>query len=226
MKTVALIPLRGGSKSILRKNIKLLAGKPLCYWVCYAASQAKGIDTVYVSTDDAEIRDTVLSLGLGIKIIDRPAEFAQDTSSTESVMLHFMEEVPDFDLLITLQATSPLTTSEDIDNAINHFSKNNLDSLLTAVRTKRFFWTEGGKAINYDYLNRPRRQDFDGFMMENGAFYITKKNILKDKKNRLGGKIGVFEMREETAIEIDEPLDWYILEKLILKNKSDETNLE
>lgn len=225
MKTVALIPLRGGSKSIPYKNVKLLAGKPLCYWVCHAASQAKGIDTVYVSTDDVKIRDTVLSFGLDIQVIDRPAEFAQDESSTESVILHFIEQSPNFDLLVTMQATSPLTTSEDLDNALTYFNKHNFDSLLTAVRTKRFFWTEEGESLNYDYHNRPRRQEFDGLMMENGAFYITKKDILKNEKNRLGGKIGVFGMREETAIEIDEPIDWDILENIISRKNPNETNV-
>jgi len=223
MKVVVLIPLRGGSKSIPYKNIKLIAGKPLCYWLCLAASGAKGVDEVYVSTDDKKIKDTVLSFGLGVKVIDRPAEFAGDKSTTDSVMLHFMEEVSDFDLLITGQATSPLTLSEEIDSALDYFKKNNLDSLLTAVRIKRFFWTEGGKPINYDYKNRPMRQDFDGWLMENGAFYITKKDTLKKEKNRLGGKIGVFEMREEAGIELDEPLDWVILENLLLKEQA-ETN--
>ena len=118
-KIVTLIPLRGGSKSIPYKNIKLMAGKPLCYWTLKAASESKYIDEVWVSTEDAKIKKVVESLGLGkkVKVIDRPMEFAQDTSSTESVMMHFADNVK-FDILNLIQATSPFTTSNDLDTAI------------------------------------------------------------------------------------------------------------
>lgn len=216
-KIVALIPLRGGSKSIPKKNIRPLLGKPLCAWSLEAAAGCPLIDKVYVSTDSEEIANVVKGLNLGIEIIERPAEFAQDTSSTESVMLHFAAVV-DFDWLITIQATSPLTTSEHLTCAIKKTADEKLDSLLTGVRVKRFFWTFDGKPLNYDPAARPRRQDFEGVLMENGAFYITKREILIKDSCRLGGKIGVFEMPEETAIEIDEPEDWVKIEN-ILKRK-------
>ena len=93
--------------------------------------------------------------------------------------------------------------------------------MLTCVRNYRFFWNEDGSSMNYDYMNRPRRQNFSGMLMENGAFYInTVKNILSNG-NRLGGKIGIYEMPEYTATEIDEPDDWMILEKLMYKYKSE-----
>ena len=213
MRTVALIPLRGGSKSIPYKNITSFAGKPLCYWTCLAASKADSIDAVYVSTEDQKIKEVVKALGLGIEVIDRPVEFAQDDSSTESVMKHFMETVPDFDVLVTLQATSPQTQASHIDEAHALFRDKGFDSLLTAVRVKRFFWKEEGMPYNYDYKKRPRRQEFSGTLMENGAFYITKKGILEREGNRLGGKIGIYEMPAYTATEIDEPSDWDELER-------------
>ena len=212
---VALVPLRGGSKSIPYKNIKDIAGKPLAYWTLKAACEAKDIDAVYVSTEDQKIKDVVLSLGLDVKVVDRPHEFAEDTSSTESVMLHFAEVV-DFDMLLTLQATSPLTTSADIDAAFGRMLSEGYDSLLTGVLTKRFYWTLDGIPLNYNYLHRPRRQDFPGTVVENGAFYITKRSILLENKNRLGGKIGIYHTPEDTYVEIDEPTDWSIVEKLLL----------
>ncbi|MBM3261441.1 acylneuraminate cytidylyltransferase family protein [Candidatus Kaiserbacteria bacterium] len=218
-KIVALIPLRGGSKSIPYKNIKEIAGHPLAYWTCKAAKDSPRISEVYVSTEDSKIKEAVESLGLGIKVIDRPAEFAQDTSSTESVMLHFMESVP-FDILVTLQATSPMTTGADIDKAFEQFERDNLDSMLTGVLSKRFYWTREGKPLNYDPMARPRRQDFAGTIVENGAFYITKRAILEQYKNRLGGKIGVYEMSEDTFVEIDEPADWEIVSEALLARKS------
>lgn len=215
-KIVVLFPLRGGSKSIPKKNIKSLAGKPLAAWTLEAAAKSSLISAVYVSTDSEEISTVVQGLGLGIKVIQRPAEFASDVASTESVMLHFMSQL-DFDLLVTIQATSPLLTTEDLDRAIIQFQQQQLDSMLSAVRTKRFFWNDDATPINYDPLHRPRRQDFDGTLMENGAFYITKREILERYQCRLGGKIGIYEMDESTAVEIDEPEDWERVERLLLK---------
>ncbi|RJQ51848.1 MAG: acylneuraminate cytidylyltransferase [Nitrospiraceae bacterium] len=213
---VALVPLRGASKSIPKKNIRPMAGKPLCGWVLEAACGAIGASNVFVSTESREIAGVVEDMDMGIRIIDRPAGLAKDTSTTESVMLHFAEKV-NFDVLITLQATSPLTTATDIKNALNIFKRNRLDSLLTGVRNKRFFWTPDGKAVNYDPAKRPRRQDFDGWIMENGAFYITGREILERHKCRLGGKIGIYEMPPETSVEIDEPEDWAEAERLLIR---------
>ncbi|MFA6294946.1 MAG: acylneuraminate cytidylyltransferase family protein [Candidatus Paceibacterota bacterium] len=214
MKIVALIPLRGGSKSIPYKNIQKLAGKPLAYWVCRAAKNSKYISEVYVSTEDSKIKKTIESLKLGIKIIDRPKELASDNSTTDSVMVHFQTKVS-FDVLVTLQATSPFTTSEEIDEAIEMFLDKKYDSLLTGVKLKKFFWTIDGKPLNYDYMNRPMRQNFDGVVNENGAFYITRNKTLKKYRNRLSGKIGLYLMSPEKYIDIDKPEDWIEAEKML-----------
>jgi len=213
-KIVALIPLRGGSKSIPQKNIRMIASKPLCAWVLEAAHNVLKIDEVYVSTDSYEIAAVVEKLGLGTKIIMRPEHLATDSSTTESVMLHFTEQV-DYDILVTIQATSPLLRDVDLSNALELFSSEKYDSLLSAVRVKRFYWQDNGVAINYDPTNRPRRQDFSGTLMENGAFYISKRDIVLENECRLGGRIGIYEMPEQTAVEIDEPDDWDVVEKLL-----------
>jgi len=211
---VALVPLRGGSKSIPLKNIKALAGKPMCAWSIEEALRAPCIDKVYVSTDSPQIADVVRHIDSRIGIIDRPAEFAQDTSSTEAVMLHFASVVP-FELLFTIQATSPLTQAADFQAAYDRLHARGWDSLLTGVRTKRFFWTAGGKPLNYDPRHRPRRQDFEGAIQENGAFYITKRAILEKHQCRVGGSTGIYEMDAAHALEIDEPDDWPVLEGLL-----------
>lgn len=87
--------------------------------------------------------------------------------------------------------------------------------MLSAVRTKRFFWTDDFRAINYDPYKRPRRQDFRGTLMENGAFYLTRRSTLLETNCRLGGRIAVHEMAEETAVEIDEPGDWDVVANLL-----------
>lgn len=215
MNTVALVPLRGGSKSIPKKNIKLLAGKPLAAWCLEAAIQSKSIRKVYVSTDCEEVASVVDSLNLGVNVIMRPPELATDEASTEAVLLYFMEKTP-FDNLVTIQATSPLLKTLDLDLALEYFQREKFDSMLSAVRTKRFFWNDNNTPINYDPLYRPRRQDFHGTLMENGAFYITKKSILETYKCRLGGEIGIYEMDESTSVEIDEPDDWDKVESLLV----------
>lgn len=194
-----------------------MAGKPLAFWTCKAATESKYIDEVWVSTEDPKIKKAVLDFGLDIKVIDRPAELAQDNSSTESVILHFAKSVP-FDTAVTLQATSPLTTGKDLDQGLDLFTKNGFDSMVSGVMIKRFIWTADGKPLNYDPLKRPLRQQWPGSVMENGAFYITKRTVLENTFSRLGGKIGVFQMADDSATEIDEPDDWKEVEK-ILKNR-------
>jgi CMP-N-acetylneuraminic acid synthetase len=215
-RVLGLIPLRGGSKSIPRKNIREIAGRPLAYWTCKAAAEAQGIARVYASTEDADIKRIVRSFDLGVQVIDRPTEFARDDSSTESVMLHFATLVADWDVLVTLQATSPLTAAANIDAALAQFEREGDDSMLTGVRIKRFVWTPDGKPLNYNYRRRPRRQDFAGSIVENGAFYLTKRDILLKDKDRLGGKIGIHEMPADTMIELDEPEDWDTVERMLL----------
>lgn len=216
--TVALIPLRGGSKSIPKKNIKSIAGKPLCAWVIEAALKTRYVDTVVVSTDCEEIAKVVKQISFDVVVLDRAPHLATDESRTESVMMDVMTRM-DFETLITIQATSPLLTSLDLESAIQRFGSDGYDSMLSAVRTKRFFWTDDATPINYDPMNRPRRQEFMGTLMENGAFYITRRAILQQQKCRLGGRIGIYEMPEASAIEIDEPNDWGIVEHLLLARK-------
>jgi N-acylneuraminate cytidylyltransferase len=220
-KTIALIPARCGSQSIKMKNVKLFCGKPLIYWNLNALEQAAHVDEVVVATDCDEIAKTVLELGFSkVSIYRRLEENASSTASTESVMLEFIEKkkVALDSLFILVQCTSPFTKAEDFDTALVNYQKDPADSLLTCASIKRFFWNKDGTPANYDYRNRPRRQDFDGTLLENGAFYInTVENIVKDK-NRLSGKIMVHVMPEYTALELDEPDDWMIGEKLMRKH--------
>lgn len=221
---IAFIPVRGGSKSIPLKNIKLLNGKPLVYWTALAAQESKYVDKLVIATDSKEIKEAVLSFNFSkLEVYDRKAENAQDTSSTESVMIEYIEKsnLKDDDNFILIQATSPLLTSEHINKMVEALKNSDADSIFSAVREKQFHWIEtpeGIKPINYDYKNRPRRQDFQGILAENGACYINSiKNILKDNC-RLSGKIIAYELPPETAYEIDEEADWIIVENL-LKSK-------
>lgn len=218
----AFIPARGGSKSILKKNIKPFCNQPLIFWCLMALEQTAEVDRVVVATDSEEIEETVNNFGLKKPLIyHRLAENAQDTSSSESVMLEFLEfsndEVKDDDIFMLVQATSPLTQPDHFSEALRIFKSSSYDSMLTCVRVKRFFWNSEGTPQNYDYRMRPRRQDFKGELMENGAFYINKAGNVRAYKNRLCGAVGIFEMPEYTAVDLDEEDDWYVAENLMKK---------
>lgn len=218
---IAFIPVRGGSKSIPLKNIKIINGKPLVYWTLKSACEAKCIDKVIVATDSDKIKSTVLSFGFEkTEIYDRNPDNAQDTSSTESVMIEYINYAnlnPDAKFVL-IQATSPLLKAEHIDGMFEKLSSTGADSIFSGVREKQFHWIEtpeGIKPVNYNPQNRPRRQDFQGLIAENGACYINSVgNILRDNC-RLSGRIEMYELPPETGYEIDEKHDWVIAESLL-----------
>jgi len=223
-KVIAFIPVRGGSKSIPLKNIKPLCGKPLVCWNIEALEACPEVGEVIVATDSDEIWKTVESRNYKkTKLYRRSAQNASDTASTESVMLEYIEfaKLAQDDIFMLVQATSPLTEAVHFSEALQRYGEGKYNSMLTCVRNYRFFWNEDGRSMNYDYMNRPRRQNFSGVLMENGAFYINTVGNILSNGNRLGGKIGIYEMPEYTATEIDEPDDWMILEKLMRKYKSE-----
>jgi len=170
-----------------------------------------------VSTDCEIIKKTVEDFNLPkVEVVGRSVESATDIASTELGMLEFSENYI-FENIVLIQATSPLLRVEDLDNGFR--TLDNADSVISVVRQKRFSWQENSDGyatpINYDYYNRPRRQDFDGYLIENGAFYITGRNALLNSKSRISGKIRAIEMSEESFIELDEPTDWDIVEVLL-----------
>jgi len=217
---VALIPARGGSKGIPKKNLKLINGKPLIHWVTEAALSTT-LDKVYVSTDSNEIKECVKDIKHEkLIVIERSQNTATDTASTELVMLEFAKNY-NFENIALIQATSPLLTSDHINEAFDIYINDNVDSLLTCVRQKRFIWElthNGYNPINYNYYNRPRRQDFEGFLVENGALYITSKSRLLKTKSRISGNISIYEMPPETYYEIDEVSDWAIIQNIMIEN--------
>lgn len=216
MKTVAFIPVRGGSKSIKDKNIMPIKGKPLTYWTVSACVNSKAVEKVFVSTDSDQIKQTVESFGFdNVEVISRSPETATDIATSESALVEFCNSDYDFERVVFLQATSPLTTAEDIDGAIKKMEVEGSDSLVSAIRNYQFLWDVNGKPINYDPQKRPRRQDWDGYYIENGAFYISSRKDIIGSKCRISGKISFWEMSQKTFFEVDEPQDWQIIEKFL-----------
>lgn len=222
-KVIVIIPARGGSKSIPKKNIIDFCGKPLISWSIEQALGSKYVDELYVSTDSKEIGN--ISKQYGARVIWRPDELATDTSSSEDALLHAMSEIEKskkIDLVVFLQATSPLRKDDDIDKAIEKFFSESADSLFSAAILEDFFIWESKNdnlsSITYDYKNRGRRQDRKPCYLENGSIYIFKPEIINQYNNRLGGKMTIYAMPLWCSYEIDSIEDTAVCE-YFMRNK-------
>jgi len=217
MRTVALIPIRAGSKGIKNKNMKSMLGKPLCFWVIEAALNSS-VDEVVVSTESQEYADKVLSHFPKVTIHERSDKMARDGSQLEPVMLE-VAKIVKMDAMVLLQATNPMTTYKDINNAMGLLAAGQYDSLLSVTPFSGFLWSKDGP-VNYDPSKRQNRQDIGAeYRLENGSIYITKIDALKKYKCRLGGRVVQYMMDEETAIEIDEPHEWSMVEATLARRK-------
>jgi CMP-N,N'-diacetyllegionaminic acid synthase len=228
---VAIIPARGGSKGIPKKNLINFCGKPLISWTVNQALFTKSISTVWVTSDSEEILNVAKKLGANT--ISRPKSLSSDTSITESTWKHALkiieEKTGSVDMVIGLQPTSPIRESKDIEKAIQIFKKSKSDSLFSATEIGDFYIWQKKKqkltSLNYDYENRGRRQDNTKQYVENGSFYIFKPQTLKKFNNRLGGKIEISLMEFWKSFEIDSFEDLELCETLmkhyILRNKYD-----
>ena len=217
MRIYAIIPARGSSKRIHKKNVKSLLGKPL---LTYSIEQAKSslyIDKVFVSSEDSKILR--LAKKNGANFIKRPLSLAQDHTSTEKVIKHTLVELKkkaDFPThVVILQPTSPLRYPEDIDRAILHLIKTKSDSLLSVCKNTRFIWSQNRRPLNYEINHRPRSQNKKSDFIENGSIYITSVSAFNKFKNRLGGKIVFYVQPPECGFEIDDYLDWDICQFLM-----------
>jgi CMP-N,N'-diacetyllegionaminic acid synthase len=207
-KIYCLIPARGGSKGIKNKNIIEFCGSPLISHSINQAVNSKYIDKTFVSSDSDQILQ--ISENCGATAVKRPVELSEDHSTSESVLEHFLQTT-NCDLLVFLQATSPLRESGDIDSAIEKFCEGEYDSLFAATEAEDFFvWSISGKekrSLTYDYKNRLRRQEINNLVLENGSFYIFCRDKFLKNKNRLFGKIGHFLMDRWKMYEIDSQED-------------------
>jgi|TARA_R100001086_G_scaffold206690_1_gene122477 N-acylneuraminate cytidylyltransferase len=205
-RVVCLIPARGGSKGIPKKNLIDLGGQPLISHSIQHALGSKYIDAVYLSSDSDEILQTAEKYNA--TPIRRSAKLSDDYAALEDLVKNFLTIVQNIDIMVMLQPTSPLRSSEDIDNAIEELFEQDVDSLFSAVELEDFFiWerNESGKlqSVNYDFENRQRRQDINGQFVENGSIYVFKPSVVLENNNRLGGKIGVSIMESWKIHEID-----------------------
>jgi CMP-N,N'-diacetyllegionaminic acid synthase len=205
--TIAVIPARGGSKGIPRKNMISFAGKPLLYWSVRQALDSKLLDRVFVSSDDEEILSAARSWGA--EAIHRPVEISGDTASSESALLHALETMnPQPDTMVFLQATSPLRLPGDIDGAIVTFRAKGTETVFSAADLEDFIcWQEDDKGLNClmeDPRHRKRRQDRTGrTVVENGSIYVIDTAALRRTGSRFGDSLALHPMKIWQSFEID-----------------------
>jgi CMP-N-acetylneuraminic acid synthetase len=223
IQTLCVIPARGGSKGIPRKNVVAVAGKPLIAWAIETAFETPDISRVVVSTDDQEIAE--VALRYGADVVWRPAEISGDTSSSESALLHVLEHLCQNegyrpDLLVFMQCTSPLTSRQDIGGALALYRASGADVVFSVVRTHAFLWRMGkdgfAEEVNHNRNCRPRRQDMEAQYRETGAFYLIAADAFRKNKKRFFGRVMFYEVPPERAMDIDEPADLKMAERLLL----------
>jgi CMP-N,N'-diacetyllegionaminic acid synthase len=234
-RTLCLIPARGGSKGIPRKNLRDVGGKPLIVWTIEHALAARGVDVV-VSTEDPEIADVARRAGAEVPFL-RPAELAEDTTATEPVVLHAIEAMTGLgrepDAVLLLQATSPVRLPGTLERARTEFVESGVDSMVGVVPHPPFLWRRGAgpdqpPRAEYDVGHRKRRQDMtpdDLRYRETGSLYLTRTGIYREHGNRLGGRIGLFVMDELEGIDVDTEPDLVLaarkLEELAARRHGD-----
>lgn len=209
-KVLCIIPARGGSKGIPKKNIKDLLGKPLISWSIEAANKSKLIDKIVLSTEDKEIRD--IALTYGVTVIDRPQEFAEDTSTSWSVINHVITTLsPKYnpDAIVLLQPTSPIRNNNTIDNCIKKFFEHNYDSCVTGYVFRHLPYGEKPK----------RRQEIKGVFYNDGNVFVIKPSLILNGKMTNENWGYVISSKEEN-IDIDDEYDFWLAEQVLKRRKS------
>ncbi|XP_027894057.1 N-acylneuraminate cytidylyltransferase A isoform X3 [Xiphophorus couchianus] len=218
----ALILARGGSKGIPLKNIKPLAGIPLIGWVLRAAIDSDVFDSVWVSTDHDEIKEVAKSWK--VEVHPRSEKVSSDDSTSLETIQEFLEKHPEVTVVCNIQATSPCLHPFHIKNALKKITEDRYDSVFSVVRRYQFRWKEVKKGSdectepeNLNPAKRPRRQDWNGELVENGSFYFATRDLIMKEGRLQGGRVAYFEMEPEHSVDIDVDIDWPVAEQRVLR---------
>ncbi len=221
MNVLVIIPARGGSKGIPRKNVRLLNGQPLISYAIRNALNSKYVTDVFVSTDDEEIENVAMKYGSGI--VKRNPELGNDQVTLDPVIYDATnrieaEQNKHYDIVITMQPTSPLLKWETLDAAIEYFLENDSDTVISVVNKPHLSWKNDNGKIVPNYEKRLNRQELPANYLETGAFVITKRAFVKET-GRFGKVIHVYEVAEEESIDIDSYSDWALCESTLKRKK-------
>ncbi len=221
-KILAIIPARGGSKGIPKKNIRFMNGNPLIAYIVKTSISSRYIDKTIVTTDDEEISNLSYLYGVD-SVISRPSKLSDDNITLDPVIYHaykkyLEQENENFDVIITLQPTSPLLSTQSLDNAIEKMIDNNSSTMISAVPVRHLFWEKKGNKLEPYHAKRLNRQQLNPVYFEAGSFVISKTENITEN-TRISEPIDVFELSEIEGIDIDNYLDWTIAEKILSRKK-------
>ena len=220
MRVLGIIPARGGSKGVLRKNIKLLCGKPLLAYTVESALMAKRLTRTILSTDDKEIAEAGMKLGVDVPFL-RPQELAEDTTPMLPVVMHAIQALEEageqYDAICLLQPTNPLRSFEDIDNCIELLEETGADSVISMLRVpdtynpKWVYWqSDDGRMSLSTGEDEPvsRRQDLPAAFHREGSIYATRRKVLSEYGNLYGKNVQGYEVDSRNYANIDTLEDW------------------
>lgn len=221
MQILAVIPARGGSKGIPKKNIRLMYGKPLISYSINNAKNSHYITDVFVTTDSDEIAEVAEEYGA--EVIKRDKSLSSDLVTLDPVIYHAKncaEKIKNkkYDVVVTLQPTSPLLKVATLDNAIEYFIKGNFDTVISVINKPHLSWGKKENKIVPLYKERKNRQELPPQYFETGAFLIAKSDAIKIN-TRIGENVSVFEVPEEESIDIDDKNDWLLTENIMKRKK-------
>ena len=214
---IGLIPARGGSKGIKRKNIKHFCGKPLISWTIKQAIDSECLDRVIVSTDDKEIADIAIENGAEVPFL-RPKSLSKDDSSSISCVMHLINKIPDIKFVLFLQPTSPLREASDIKGIFELQQKSNAESLVSLTLTPKhpslMYKLKDNKKIEPIYSEAAfRRQDFSNIYLLNGALYLCSRDFLMKENNFINEQTIGYLMPNERSVDVDDSDDWIFAER-------------
>lgn len=222
MTVLGLIPARGGSKGIPRKNLKNLCGKPLIAWTIESALKSTKIDNVVVSTDDDEIADIARQYGANVPFL-RPSELAKDSTPGIAPVLHAIEHLPNFDSILLLQPTSPLRDVNDIDAVVNFAIQENAESVVSVCESPvhpYWVYTSENKFLKpfFEHEFIACRQDLPQALALNGAFYMAKTTWLLENNSFIGSDTYFYLMPKSRSYDIDDNEDWIVVESILSRS--------
>lgn len=221
MDILAVIPARGGSKGIPKKNIRLMHGKPLISYAIENGLNSKYITDIVVTTDDDEI--SYISKYYGAEVIKRDVNLADDKTTLDPVIYDATIKVEKmknkkYDIIITLQPTSPLLTIDTLDKAIEEFIESDYDTIISATNKPHLAWSKKDGQVFPVYEKRVNRQQLPPNYIEAGAFLITKRECVNEN-SRIGKKVSIYEVPEQESTDIDNIADWIVCESILKKKK-------
>ncbi|TKX47743.1 acylneuraminate cytidylyltransferase family protein [Halorubrum sp. SD690R] len=218
---LGIIPARGGSKGVERKNVRTLAGQPLIAHTIAAAENADKLDRTIVTTDDPEIRRVARECGAEAPFL-RPDELATDGASMAPVVEHAISYLEDEEnytcsAIVLLQPTSPLRNANHIDRAVERHRTSDVTTVISTFEDHSYRWqpkSEGAKQLNYT-SDVSRRQNKSSEYVENGAIYVVDTDLFLTQRNLRSGTVELFEMSERRSIDIDTEFDFWLAEQIM-----------